>query len=360
MDLYTWSPAIGGGGDNNYNIPGAKKLDGTKDGAASRPVLAGLNSFSATPTIAQINASSDYNQLIAAYNRRALTYNTAFGTTLATAAYVAQGARILASDVINLLAKINLLRTQEGWFTTALVWPFVTPAANGKITGDHLAFLRKSLAISGPMNFPFSGIATARNYSLLVPSPLPRTNAQQPYALFVQDDDPYGTPYQIADNDGSTSLSLVVGKVPIAISGHPSTLQRSRLLLAICVPEWMTSIVSAVLTNRVGSTNTTLEGFTLNVYSTTPGTSLPPTLSPNTANDFNKFHGSNVIGGIGLYTVNIDKPTIIANAGKVMYFILASNLEATGGGLGYGGSGKFSEIFIPIQNSTDNFLRLTF
>jgi hypothetical protein len=80
FDLVTWSPRIGATGDDAYDIPGATRMDGTVDTSVEHTrVEAGSSSFSDTPTIAEINASSHWNQLIAALNRRIIRYLETFG-----------------------------------------------------------------------------------------------------------------------------------------------------------------------------------------------------------------------------------------------------------------------------------------
>lgn len=247
FDLVTWAPRVGSSGDNLYNVPGATKLDGTLDtGAPCSVQAADVSGFSATPTIAQLNASSGFNQVAGAYNRRALTYNSRFGTALVSASYVAVGNQPAAADFTGLLSKINTMRAAEGWAGGSLAWPISTPTAGGIIRGHHLAFLRKALAISGTFNMtPWASNS----------------------AVDQRTDSPtYGT------KTAESIISSTNSQVGQIFNSGLGTYTRDRSIINFQCPEWLAFPVgasSAVLNFQNGSpNNNTNAGWTIDTYIT--------------------------------------------------------------------------------------------
>ena len=117
-DLINWTPQVTTYTNGNptadadaWNVPGATKLDAfTVDTGVATYIKAGDSSvFSATPTIAQINASSDLNQVIGALNRRILQYNAAFGTSMTTLSYLVSGNKINDTEFAAINTKINTI-----------------------------------------------------------------------------------------------------------------------------------------------------------------------------------------------------------------------------------------------------------
>jgi len=147
IDQVTWSPRIGTTGDDVYNIPGATKLDDTKDTGVQQRIRAGSSSFSSPPTLAQLNSSSHLNQIIGLTNRRITLYNQANGTTNPTQSYVAIGGKILASQLSQARSQIDLLRQLEGNyapFSWSSNWPTDDPPF---IKGRYFSEMRKALII---------------------------------------------------------------------------------------------------------------------------------------------------------------------------------------------------------------------
>ena len=252
FDLVTWAPRVGSTGDDVYNVPGGTKLDGSVDTGGPCTVQAGDSSgFSATPTVAQLNASSGINQVIGLYNRRALMFNAAFGTSLATIAYIVSGTMPKATDFTNILTKINTLRggsagTNEGWTGGNLAWPISTPTAGQPIMGHHLAFLRKALAISGTMVCNNGG---AKMWQ------------------YTRNDSPYGT----GTSESQTSnAGFNVGQ----ITGPPIT--RSRTICNFRVPDFVSAgLTSATLGIQFTSPSAGSPAWNYNVYSANSDVSAP-------------------------------------------------------------------------------------
>jgi len=143
-DEITWAPRVGSSGDGVYNIPGATGLDGSKDGGAPTRVKAGSAGFSTTPTITQLNSSSDMNQLLGLINRRIRNHNASYGTSYATLPYVTTGQRAL-NVLAAAKAAIDWLRSVERY--DPFPWSADWAAANFRFNGRLMAEMRKALAI---------------------------------------------------------------------------------------------------------------------------------------------------------------------------------------------------------------------
>lgn len=138
-DLITWSPRVGATGDDRYNVP-----DDT-------PVRAGSSSFSSPPTIAEVNAATDINQVAAEINRRRFTDQQLLWSIPAIS-YVAAGDRIsptyLATTLRNAIDRIRLNDDQSAYSWTAGL------AANSPIRKAHIFDLRKALATPSLIVYP--------------------------------------------------------------------------------------------------------------------------------------------------------------------------------------------------------------
>lgn len=147
-DLVTWAPRVGASGDDAYNIPGGTKLNASVDSGNPTRIEAGGSTFtSPVPTIAEINASSQWNQVIGLYNRRQSQMNTILNGTPTPISYISPDTRITAATIAALYTAIGSLRTSEGF--GAYTFPTAEIAANKIVYGYHLAHARKALAISG-------------------------------------------------------------------------------------------------------------------------------------------------------------------------------------------------------------------
>ncbi len=127
-------------------------------------ILAGYNDFSETPSIVEINASNDYNQVIALINRR--SYQLNIGDPLD---YVVPGARIPAAALNAYGGRINALRD----FLGRAPFDFGSDAAAGdRVRAQHLLDLREGLDFPGGKAIAFT---STTNWQLLDPAYPSRT-----------------------------------------------------------------------------------------------------------------------------------------------------------------------------------------
>jgi len=259
-DLVTWSPRISGAGDDRYNIPGATKLDGSVDTGLPTRIDAGDGSgFSAIPTIAQINASSGVNQVIAAINRRILNHNGSYGSTLPSIAYIATGARILASKFAEMMQRITQIKQIEGFVNVTALTP---PTSGQRILGSHLAVMRQALAISGELR-PQIADGSGTGYGIA-------SQARQ----YTRVDNPYGT--LVSDAIGGASF-----QAEWDYSGGIYT--RSRQLQNYAIPEWLSAANSATLKITAAvTTNPTATSHAFQVYNASPA----PDINSLSSSDF--------------------------------------------------------------------------
>lgn len=122
-DLITWNPRVGATGDDRYRWP------------ENACIEAGASDYSDPPTIAEINARSGYNQIVAEMRRRDSMYswgglNTGGlvrRTLNGAMAYVSPNDRILTGDIKTyVLPDIDIVRANEifspfSWST--IDWP---------------------------------------------------------------------------------------------------------------------------------------------------------------------------------------------------------------------------------------------
>ena len=305
-DLVNWAPVV-----NTYDVPGSTTLAGTKDTGNARPVAAGdASGFSAIPTIAQLNASSDFNQVVGAFNRRALMYNALYGASFTAQAYVVKGGRPKASDFTTLLSNINSLRTLEGFNGGALVWPFTTPSAGKKIFGHHLAFSRQALRVSGTMNLPLNG-GFINHY--------------------VRSDTPsYNTPF----SEIFPVSALGIGKVNLT-----TQMQRSRVLVTFLVHSFISDFVTAQLNFTLANVTSTLESWNVQLYMSNTD-DRTPLLTPaygGSAYNLNMTEGSAAPVN-GSNALGIVKADMLTKAGGAMSLVFGEDKELLGTGAGISGT----------------------
>ncbi len=115
--------------------------------AANARYAYGLNSFSATPTMAEINASSWLNQIIALVNRRSVQ------TIIAPTLFSYLDSTVLSAQLIaDLRTRINAIRAAVG----QSAYTFTGAAsAGGRISAATLNELRTALAFSGQITPTF-------------------------------------------------------------------------------------------------------------------------------------------------------------------------------------------------------------
>lgn len=312
-NLYTWTPCIGGSGDDLFNVPGATKLDGSFDSSNPPTKMAlGGTSYSTIPTIAEINAGSGLNQVIAAYNRRAGMYNSEFGTTLTIMSYLTTtGSRTLASSMTTLFSNIGSLKQQEGLSDTT--WTISAPAARRTCWGHQLAYLRKKIGfITG----------TVTQGLLLTASP-------SFYGYFRVDSPSYGT-------GASESIAGVgIGKAGNGVGTN--NMKRFRTLFAYPMPDWLATsgITSASITYKLFATSTTLEsGWHPVVYSYNSDV-RPPSLTPAFSGTFYNYNTLEATFAINTtnQTASLTTTPIVNRAGQYYCIMTATDMELAGTGL---------------------------
>ena len=124
-DLITWSPRVGATGDDRYNVEENTKIE------------VGATSFSSPPTLAEVNAASGINQVIAECKRR---YYQLFRSLLATPSYISSESKYSTVLLSTLKTNINTVRTYE--YQTS----YSFTAFDIKPLRQNLLELRKSLA----------------------------------------------------------------------------------------------------------------------------------------------------------------------------------------------------------------------
>lgn len=313
FDQVTWAPVIGGSGDNLYNVPGATKLDNTLDttGGPCGVDVGDASGFSTPPTIAQINASSGINQVIGLYNRRAGQYNTLFGTSLTIMSYLSASVRPKAADFTNLFNNVGTLRTQEGW-TAALAWPNTTPTAGRPIRGYHLAYLRKSLAISGTISIGHLSPTNFIQYT------------------YTRVDNPYPTAFSESFAT-SPSAASSFGK----LTNTAPKSNRRRQIFRLAIPDWVTTPATQQVQVNFSGSNSALESFTPTLYSFNTDTGVP---SLGTGFNGTFYTPDNLEGtfpfntGI-LNSLNVGLTPILNNVGAYYAILLVDDKEYAGTGL---------------------------
>lgn len=305
-DLVTWTPAIGGGGADARDI------------VAGSLIKVGLHNFADPnlPLISELNDTSkttDLNQIIGLYNRRAKLYNNTFGTSLAIMSYLAAGARVSASDFTTLQNNINTLRTTEGFAS----FTFTTVAAGGVVKGSHVGELRTALRISGT----FTPASILTKYERL--------------------DNTYGSTVGATESFAYTFSSIykmMCGKFDV------SPIYRWRHLASFKIPEFVSSMSSAVVNYSFTTQDTSLEALDVNLYSSNTddhSPSLTPAFAGSAYNLDNLEDSQNNPAGPGL-AMAIANATVIAKAGTYLSVILASAADAgSSGSSGVSGQGSY-------------------
>ena len=206
-DLVTWSPRIGATGDDKYNVPAATVL-----------AAGSTAGYSATPTIAEINAGSGLNQIVAAVKRRIRTYNSLFGTSITEPSYVSSAANVISSgDFGSIQSAINDVRENEGFAAYTY-----SSTYSGLLVSNHIAQLRKALTIDGTLKV---GEATGV-FPSYIKSGYNRT------------DSPYGT--ATSEAFSASNILTAIGK-----NGVAGTVTRHRALVHFNIPEWLSACATA-------------------------------------------------------------------------------------------------------------------
>jgi len=309
FDLVTWAPRVGASADDAYNIPGATKLDGSVDSGAPTRMKAGSSAgFSTTPTIAEINASSDLNQVYGLANRRIRNYNTQFGTALGTLTYVAAEARITATHITTARTRINALRVAEGFDN----YNFTADVAVGKpMKGDAIAELRKALGIAGIQK-------------IIVPS-------SSLVNGFRRTDNPYNT--LVSESLGN--VTSLIGKARLS----PTNLRRERILISWRIPDWFdpAEVVTAETRAAINSIDQTMEAFNVVLYAS--NTDDHTYSSVTVAYNLNTlvYSGAPVAGDLSM---PMDLAVLDARKGSYLSMIYGTDNETANAGGGGSGTQK--------------------
>jgi hypothetical protein len=228
-DLVTWSPRAGSSGDDQHNPP------------EDTPVDAGdASGYSTIPAIAEINAGSGLNQVVALLNRRIKIHNATYGTATAALSYLAQGARPLASSINAINTAIDAQRVREGFAAYGAFDSSGNFAAGKTILTCHLADLRKALRIAGVMT-------------------LNNTSPQTSLTVYERYDQPYGT---MLDESLAPTYPYGPGKMaPAHHVGNEYSLYRWRKIQNYPLHWFVQSIESAWFTFDMIGESHTLESF---------------------------------------------------------------------------------------------------
>jgi hypothetical protein len=248
-NLIEFAPAVDADAstDDAFNVPGALKLDGTQDTADPVRVEAGAYSFADPdhPTLVELASATHWNQVIGLVNYRVGLWHAAFGTDLGALSYLSADARITAAQVAAITAKIDSLRSAEGF--TAYSWP--TIASGGRILGAHLAHLRKALRLAGRL-------------TLTDVSPTPRVYVRSDFGSTQND-----TVYLVLDYESS-----------VGVFYRNSLYRRFRRHTSHKIPSWAsTGLLSATFSSSLSGNTYAPEDYEALLFAMWPGNTTDPT-----------------------------------------------------------------------------------
>lgn len=127
-DEVIWNPRNGNTGDDRYGWPDQQRRVDVGDSSG----------YSTTPTIIEVNAGTDLNQLVAELRRR---YKL---VTLDSPPSYLTSVRFAATNFSNLKKCVDLVRTHE--LSSSYSWLSTLPAANAPLTEAYFFELRKALS----------------------------------------------------------------------------------------------------------------------------------------------------------------------------------------------------------------------
>jgi hypothetical protein len=311
FDLVTWSPRVGSTGDDQYNLPGATKIDGSLDtGNPTRIDVGDASGFSTIPTIAEINASSGLNQIVGLVNRRRGNANALLGTAFAALPYFTPGAKITYTNIAALQSGVIATRTIDSLEVYPVgLWPAYS---TGKpIAGNLIAHFRKALRISGKY------FGTSRyTYGLRE-------------VFYGRRDSPWGTPYS---ETVSPPQSYMAGKYFLPVGSQQ---WRMRILYAQALPEWVVSTEgSAIVHFTPSSYNNALEaGWTLDAY-LSDSDDHAWTIGSYTGWPYNTdtLLASFAYSTLSRQTASVSMSTLAARAGTWLSLVFGNSYEIAGTG----------------------------
>lgn len=272
--------------------------------AGSTLIKAGL-ALSAIPSIAGINSSSDWNQIIGLVNRRTSQVWPAMGSF----SYLSQGEMPTASLVNSLRTRINTIRNgvNVGSFN------FGTAAAAGnRIKATEFTALRTALNFAGSRNLGGSGGMRA----------------------WFRNDNPYGT-----EQSESIIVSTIVGKWSGSpSSGDPSDrpITRWRTMTNFFQPAGLSPNYVTTLLIQIYSWTNSLEPWTFQIWSSATDDSAYA--STSVAYNLNFLEATIPYGSTGDQIVPVDAGRVAAKIGARWSIIMGSNTELANSGAGGTGS----------------------
>jgi hypothetical protein len=229
--------------------------------------------------------------------------------------------------------KIDKLRTAEGFPLYSWNNAAYGLAINKKIKGIHLAWIRKSLALSGVLTLPTYTYGYFRKdnpYNTLIAEEL-SPSIPQNYLIF-----------------GTGIAGIFVGKRYLA-----PLLYRSRYLTSVCIPEYANTGTDYTAKFSFYSTSiTNTEGFVFNLYSSNTQ-DFPPTLA-SASNTNNVEAAIPQVAGAHYEVVDMSETNIATAAGKYFSMITATDKEVAGTGAGT------ATNFMAVNSTNGPILKLDF
>lgn len=359
-NLVNWHPSVTTGTNTNsdLDVPGSTGLNGSMTTGNPCPVLNGDSSMfpnyiTGTPTIAQINASSDWNQVIATLNRRIQNQvnnfhpNFSIGTPYSTLPYLPTPAtpgqpvfgassHVTAAYIKNIQSVINALRANEGFqpfvFTAFVAQSFKAGGKNASIIlGKHIAECRKALRIAGQKTL--SIIVPGQNLYYCVKA-----------GQYTRQDHPYGTPvsevYQAEFFDSMAFPETTVQQVGKQYTGATTdNMNRYREYFQFPVPDYVTAAGANTFTSTLfyglGNPSFGTPAFTGQIWTSNTDdsalTQTPPfggfiynctALTATLSGTWSSVHGSGFSSSVVL-----PQATIVAKASQRICFVVGTNDE---------------------------------
>lgn len=295
---------------------------GTITAGSTRIEAGATTDFVVPPTMVNINASSQWNQLIAIANRRA---SQIFITPPSTVPYVAPDVRPTASQINAFRTQVNILRRGVGRAAFAFG---AAKAVGDKILRQDLIDLRLALDFSGQ----FVIVADVANAF-----------------ISTRTDNPYGS--LVTQGSGGVLNGLSYGKATEA----GTQIRRTRFGISFRIFAGIgdgpaTVTLHIVLGNQANGWTNTLETFTPAFYSSNSDDHLGALGWQNHADNFIAS------GTYGLTTdqlISVPISRVAARAGSYMSFVIGEDHELTGSGSGGPGLALFK-----IQSPGIQFIEL--
>lgn len=320
-DLYNWTPAISVGGSrpDNYNIPGATAIDGTISAGEAPAILAGTpvtasRSPLVVPTTAEVNASSDINQIIAATNQRnLLLYQAGLAQSPDTSlvrvqSNISQNAALTATSASTPQTEINVIRLAEG---NIYSYPFSTASrtAGQVILGKEFSQMRQALAIGG------TDVLELTCQPLTGTSAYPTRTGTRIGHVFNGFNN-----YFSDDVGGAGAVRVIQGSwadLVYKVGSLAAGGGRWRFRMNFAIPAWLTSCASVNLQIPYGSVTNT-NGYTGEIWQGASAGTLTTLLATYTP----VASATDVIP--------LSTTTITAAAGSTIYLTLTTDLERSG------------------------------